>query len=223
MHIQTSDQPELKLGFGGYTCNWGTHICGIYESEAERDEIIMGFLGYGVMEGDIALYCPSERNRGDFEAKFAEYLPGFARDQGFDDVEVFSARELYYPRGEFSPFLMDKGLKAFYSTKCVNGVRNVRAIAEMTWALESVPGIEHLMAYEARLNYFIPGKPWVSICLYNLKKFGIKAITDVLRTHPYTISQGMLIENPHYVPPEEWLSENAPEFLDKPSRDDSRM
>jgi len=40
MHFQTSDQEKLELGFGGYTCNWGLHICGLYETEKERDEII---------------------------------------------------------------------------------------------------------------------------------------------------------------------------------------
>ncbi len=29
MHIYTSDQPSLKLGFGGYTCNWGLHVAGL--------------------------------------------------------------------------------------------------------------------------------------------------------------------------------------------------
>ena len=37
MHIQTSDQEALSLGIGGYSCNWGPHICGLYETEKERD------------------------------------------------------------------------------------------------------------------------------------------------------------------------------------------
>ena len=31
MHIKTSNQPELKLGIGDYACNWGVHICSLYE------------------------------------------------------------------------------------------------------------------------------------------------------------------------------------------------
>jgi hypothetical protein len=71
------------------------------------------------------------------------------------------------------------------------------------------------MAYEARLNYFIPGKPWMSICMYNLSRFDGKTIMNVLQTHPYTISKGGIVtKNPYYVHPDIWLAENAPEYLE---------
>jgi hypothetical protein len=83
----------------------------------------------------------------------------------------------------------------------------------MVWALEAIPGVEHLMAYESRLNYFIPGKPWISICMYNLTKFSGSTIMGVLRTHPYAINGGVITENPYYQNPDEWLARNAPQFL----------
>jgi hypothetical protein len=95
--------------------------------------------------------------------------------------------------------------------------RNVRAIAETAWTLEVVPGIEHLMTYEARLNYFVSGKPWVAICLYNVSKISGKVLMNVLQTHPYMISGGVIVENPYYQDPADWLMENAPEFLIKPA------
>ena len=72
---------------------------------------------------------------------------------------------------------------------------------------------EHLMAYEARLNFFIPGKPWISICLYNVTKFDGGVILNVLRTHPWVLNQGVLTENPYFQEPTDWLSRHAPEFL----------
>jgi hypothetical protein len=44
MYIKTSNQEPFRIGFGDYTCNWGLHICGLYESDKERDRIIFGFL-----------------------------------------------------------------------------------------------------------------------------------------------------------------------------------
>ncbi|MFP4053584.1 MAG: hypothetical protein ACLFV7_06955 [Phycisphaerae bacterium] len=35
------------------------------------------------------------------------------------------------------------------------------------------------MAYESRSNYFIPGKPWISICLYNVTRFSGADIMNV--------------------------------------------
>jgi hypothetical protein len=214
MHITTSNQPAMNLGFYGCTCNWGTHVCGLYETEQERDEIVLGFLHQGDLENDLQLYCPVERTREDFLAAYQRQYPecaGHVHDLG--RFNLLGARDLYYPDGRFSPRSMDRGLNAFYADSQRQGPRNVRATAEMVWALEAIPGIEHLMVYESRLNYFIPGKPWISICLYNLTRFSGAMIMKVLQTHPYTISGGVITQNPYYQDPDEWLRANAPDFL----------
>jgi hypothetical protein len=214
MHIHTSDQEPLALGFGGYCCNWGVHLCGFYETEAERDEIIYGFMHQGDCDGDFQLYCPVEQNRERFRRTFRDRFPEAA--ENLDDPRRFrihSAREMYYPDGAFSPWAMDEALESLYQESRREGPRNVRAAAEMAWALEAVPGAEYLMAYESRLNYFIPGKPWISICLYNLNRFSGAQIMQALQTHPYTISGGIITENPFFQDPDDWLAANAPQFL----------
>lgn len=204
----------LQLGFGGWSCNWGVHICGLYQSEQERDEIVMGFLRQGDKDGDLQLYCPTERTAEDFVSRYGDLCPECAAHVADPDrFRILAAKDLYYPDGVFSPAAMDQGLGEFYQASQANGPRNVRGTAEMTWALAKVPGVEHLMAYESRLNYFIPGKPWVSICLYNLNKFSGATIMNVLRTHPFTISGGIVTENPFYQDPGQWLAENAPAYL----------
>lgn len=191
MYIKTSKQEELKLGIGYYTCNWSINICSLYENDEEHDEIILGFLGEENISGDLQLYCPAEQIKETFTKKFNKA----------------------YPNGGVLPFEMDKGLDQFYFGSQKDGHRNVRVTAEMAWALEAIPGIEHLMVYESSLNYFIPCKPWTSISLYNINKFSGATIKDVLRTHPYAISGGIIKQNPYYVNPDKWLAENAPQFL----------
>ncbi len=214
MHIHTSDQEKLNMGFNDYTCNWGLHICGLYENEQERDQIILNFLAEGSRAGDLQLYCPVERSKEDFEEKISGMCPECASKLHDPDVfQVRSAREIYYPNGTFSPREMDKNLGALFEESQLKGPRNVRATAEMAWALDAVPGREFLFVYESRLNYFIPGKPWISICMYNLKRFDGATIMDVLRTHPFTIGKGVITENPFFVHPDKWLAENAPEYL----------
>jgi len=213
MHIKTSDQEKLELGFGGYTCNWGLHICGLYETEKERDEIIFGFFHEGAIKKELQLYCPVERTKENFMEDYGKLYP--ACNHHTKDPNLFSinsAKELYYPDGIFSPISMDKGLNEFFIESQKKGRKNIRAAAEMVWALEAIPGIEHLMAYESRLNYFIPCKPWISICLYNITKFSGTIIMNVLRTHPYTISGGVITQNPYFQDPDEWLRLNDPEF-----------
>ncbi len=221
MYIKTSNQERMNLGFGNYYCNWGTHICGFYENESEREEILLGFLHQGDLENDLQLYCPAEKSTKEFFATYARHYPGCAGH--LDDPKRFrllGAKELYYPDGTFSPRSMDAELNKFFNESQNEGRRNIRATAEMIWALEAIPGIEHLMVYESRLNYFIPGKPWISICLYNLNLFSGAIIMRVLQTHPFTISCGVIAKNPYYQEPDDWLRANAPEYLDGGCNDD---
>ena len=215
MHFHTSDQEKLNLGFGNYTCNWGVHIAGLYETVEERDEIIFGYLHEGCLQNDLQLYCPAERGKEDFVQKYSELCPDCSKSLEDENVfQINSAKELYYPDGRFSPSSMDENLGEFYKNSQRNGKRNIRATAEMVWALEAIPGIKDLMVYESRLNYFIENKPWISICLYNTTKFSGSIIMKVLQTHPYTISGGVIMENPFYIQPKKWLAENAPKYAE---------
>ncbi|MBF0453986.1 MAG: MEDS domain-containing protein [Magnetococcales bacterium] len=215
MHLQTSSQPVVDLGFHNCSCNWGTHLCGLYESEKERDDIILGFLGRGDQANDLGLYCPTERTLASFSELFKSRYP--ESENHLDDPDRFrflDARTLYYPNGSFSPPEMISGLDRFFADTQKEGPRNIRGVVDMIWSQESkTPGVEHLMAYEAKLNRFIPGKPWVSLCLYDVNKFSGSVIMSVLQTHPYTISGGVVTENPFYQEPDRWLENNAPEFL----------
>lgn len=213
MHIQTSDQEKLELGFGGYTCNWGLHICGLYETSEERDEIIMGFLHEGDLKNDLQIYFPCERTEEDFKVQYGNRYPE-CRDHVHnpDLFSVNSYREFYFPDGKFSPLRMLKGHEEYFLNSQNKGKRKIRATAEMVWALQAIPGVEYLMAYESILNFFIPGKPWISICLYNITKFSGSIIVNVLRTHPYTISGGVITQNPYFIDPDKYLAQYYPDF-----------
>ncbi|MFW6274713.1 MAG: MEDS domain-containing protein [Spirochaetota bacterium] len=216
MYIQTSKQDKLHLGVGSHDCNWGAHIAGLYESAADRDKMLLGFLHAGDEAGDLQFYAPSERSIEDFKRKYSEAYPSVRNHVDNPDLfQLSSPQSLYYPEGVFSPWTMDENLKAIYRESQKRGRRNVRATAEMVWARKAIPGTEHLMAYEARLNYFITGKPWISLCLYNINEFDSATIRNVLRTHPYILQNDVISASPYYQEPEVWLLRNAPQFLNR--------
>lgn len=214
MHIHTSDQASLNLGFGNYSCNWGTHICGLYETDAARDEILCSYLGQGWQDGDREAFCIHEASQEHYEQGVRQRVPdcGFHFGQG-EQAQLYTPREIYYPEGGVSVPALDTTLTAIYDLFQKPGPRNVRAAAVMSWAREAIPGVEELMAYEARLNYFVSGRRWVSVCLYNLNVFSGATIMQVLQTHPYSISAGRILKNPYYQPPDEWLARHAPQYL----------
>ncbi len=215
MYINTSNQEKMDLGFGNYTCNWGLHVAGLYETEEERDQLIFEYLKTGFLNKESLLYIPTERSEPDFREKFAKHCPDCTKLLDSEKLSLYSARQLYYPNGVFTPWDMEESLNLFFEEKQKSGKEYVRAIAEMVWTLDVIPGIENLMVYESRLNYFVKNKPLASLCLYNLSKFNGATIMEVLRTHPYTISKGIFTQNPYYQEPDVWLKTNAPEFSGK--------
>lgn len=212
MHLKTSELADMNLGFGGYTCNWGTHFCGLYESEAQRNEIMFSFLAAGLREKELLVCCPDE----DHYAHALDHVCALCPEVPPPDTDSFRllhAKELYHPKGYFSPRDMLEAHDDIWDENQRHGARNVRGTAEMGWALARIPGTEHLMAYESMLNTFIWGKSWISICLYDVNRFPGSIVMKVLQTHPFVITGGGVFENPYFVQPEKWLAEHAPEFL----------
>jgi hypothetical protein len=86
------------------------------------------------------------------------------------------------------------------------GFTFTRAAGEMTWALKQMPGVDELVGYEARLNRFLPRYPQVILCLYELDRFSGEVLVDVLKTHPKVLLGGMVLDNPYYLEPDEFLA-----------------
>jgi hypothetical protein len=51
--------------------------------------------------------------------------------------------------------------------------------------------------------------PQINMCLYDLNRCGGELILDVLKTHPKAMLGGMIIDNPYYLDPDEFLATRA--------------
>jgi hypothetical protein len=146
MHYKTSDQERVALGFGGHECNNGVHFCGFYETAAERDEIIIGYLRQGLADGAKVLYTPTERTAGDFLTAFRERFPGDgALIEDNPDLTINTARDLYYQDGSFSPLRMNANLNAFFETSQKKGGRT--SVRRRRWCGRWISGSTRLNSW----------------------------------------------------------------------------
>jgi hypothetical protein len=55
----------------------------------------------------------------------------------------------------------------------------------------------------------MPRYPQWGLCLYDLGRFGGGILLDVLKTHRKVLLGGMVLDNPHYLTPDEFLAQRS--------------
>ena len=82
----------------------------------------------------------------------------------------------------------------------------VRALGDATWAVQDPWFAEQLVVYEAELNRFFPRYPQVFMCPYDIDRCRGDILVDILKTHPKLLLGSMILENPYYLDPGEFLA-----------------
>lgn len=196
---------SVALGVPGVQIAPGDHICAFYPSLADRDEILMPYLREGLKAGDKCVCVVDASDPEQILAELGADIdvgPCLGRHQ----LEMQRSDETYLRDGSFST----EGMLEFWNRSVggasAAGFGFTRAVGEMTWALRQMPGVEELVGYEARLNRFLPRYPQVILCLYELDQFSGEVLVDVLKTHPKVLLGGMVLDNPYYLEPDEFLA-----------------
>jgi len=196
----------LEFGLPGLGLQPGDHFCGFFFGRQERDELLLPFLEAGLRAGDKCI-CVVDSTEP------SAVLMGI--DGGIDtdgcvaseQLAVFRATEAYLRTGGFSPKDMIEFLDDSVSAATTDGKYDfVRTAGEASWALDGPPGADDLIEYESKLNTFSPQYRQAILCLYDLERFGGAMLVDLLRTHPKLLIGGLIIDNPHYLSPEEFLA-----------------
>lgn len=190
----------------GLQLNVGDHICGFYRKPAERDDILIPFLVEGLRAGDkctcVVDSCTPDEVLANMSGQI-EVQPYVADRQ----LEVLDSHSTYLAGGGFLP---DRMLE-FWEAKArqspmPEGNGYARNIGDMSWAHRNERVVGDLIGYESALNRIISNFPQVNLCLYDLTRCSGELIMDVLKTHPKALLGGMVIDNPYYLEPDEFLA-----------------
>jgi hypothetical protein len=184
----------------------GDHICGFYRKPSELDDILIPFLVEGLKAGDKCTCVVDSCTPDDVLASMSEHLdvdPYVSVRQ----LEVLDSYGTYLAGGGFLPERMLR----FWEGKArqsplAEGTGLARNIGDMSWAHRSEDAVAELIGYESELNRIMSSFPQVNLCLYDLSRCSGDLIMDVLKTHPKALLGGMVIDNPYYLEPDEFLA-----------------
>ena len=179
----------------------GSHVCAFYRGDSDRDRLLDAYLGAGLTAGDKCICVVDSAQT----ARRLESLTPAAGRPGHRQLDIHLPETTYLAGGEFTP----SDMLAFWTTGMTNaaleGYSFYRLVGEMTWALRNVPGVEHLVGYESELNRVTSSYPVIVLCLYDLDRFSGEVVVNIVKTHPQVLVRGILVENPYYVGPDEFL------------------
>ena len=183
----------------------GTHLCALYSSPVERDRLLFPFLRAGMSEGAKCLCLIDELDPAAVRAgAVGESAAGHPAPD--EQLEVDRASDVYLKSGRFS-------VEHMISVLCDNlaaiegSFPVLRAAGEMSWVLPQPPGADDFFAFESALNRIATEEPAVFMCLYDLRRCAVSMLVDVLKTHPTVLVDRMVLYNPHYVSPQEYVAE----------------
>ena len=194
----------LNLGVTGIEAALGDHICGLYSNQLQRDQILLPFLEAGLAAGDKCICVVDGTDPQEVVAALGSHADA-AKSVADKQLEVIRAPDMYMRSGGFSADEVIGSWKAAMSDVMYDGRFDVVRAVE-TWSRRDVvPDMDELMTLESKMNRFLPLFPQVVVCLYDIDRFGSGIIVDLLKTHPRMLIGGMLVENPYYTSPDEFL------------------
>lgn len=193
----------------GSALNRSCHVCAFFHSKDEQYRVLMPFFKDGVERGDRSFHILDPKYLDEHVRRLEQEGINVEDAQADGVLDIRTWNEAHVEGGLFDQEQwLAKVLELLDPARRPPG-KLVRGFANMEWALEDFPGVQKLVEYETRLNYYLPRYVNTApiVCTYDLSRFGAEVVMDILRTHPMVIIGGILQENPFYVPPDEMLKE----------------
>lgn len=180
----------------------GDHICAFYnEGSNFRDDMIVDYLSKGLRAGNkCAFFCFA-----DTASRVRDRIPReLMTREGI--LQFFTADDALLKAGGFSKAAFQRIMEALVEDAVSRGYERLWAGGDAAFVVRNSLPLNEWWAWEAELNELVPRWPWSGICLYSLDRFDGELVMKVLQTHPRIFVNGMIIENPDYVPPREFLA-----------------
>jgi len=198
---------DRPIRFAGTTLGKQRHICALFYTDEQADRVLLPFIKEGLERGEKAFHIVDPKFRDQHLRRLQAAGMDTLEEEHDGQLEVRHWQDTYLRDGHFDQnrmlALTEEALQSGHN----DGYTQTRVVAHMDWALSDMPGVNHLVEYEARLNYVLPKYRDPVVCVYDCTKFGTGVVMDIVRTHPLVIVGGLLQENPFFVPPDQFLKE----------------
>lgn len=196
----------ISLGFDAEPYPAGTHMCMIFNDDAERRSVMAKFIQSGLDANEQVGYFVDTMSPEDLKKWMRELGVALPDELEGRQYSLAEAAPTYCPDGTFQVERMIDTVGAAHFRSIREGYAGARITGEMTWSKRGLAGSENLAEYECRINILVRTVPTTAVCQYDAQRFDGATLYDVLSVHPMMIVHGQVVRNPYYVVPEDFLA-----------------
>ena len=191
---------DLSLGIPGVgEIHPGMHFCVLYSGPDERDRLLAPFMQERLRHGDQCVCLIDDAEPASMGSRGCGPAgPGDARRPG--RLGVDPASDVSLRAGGFSVEQMIAFLAATVAPSTDEEFPLLRAAGEVSWVLHE-PGAKEMFVYESAVNKILAELRASFLCMYDLQRFEVGMLVDVLRIHSKVLLDGTVLDNPHCVAP----------------------
>ena len=173
--VQSTSDPRGGMLVDGVAVRHGSHLCGLYDTDAGRIRQAANFLVGGCRPGAVGLLVAKPDDRERILAALEDSDP-LAR------LDIEAGRVVV---GEYAPTLEAQldWWEARLLDATAAGARSIRVVGDIQGFAEVVSR-EDVLTYEAAYDRRIAHRfPVVTLCQYDVRRFSSVAILDALKLH----------------------------------------
>ncbi|HXE76380.1 MAG TPA: MEDS domain-containing protein [Candidatus Xenobia bacterium] len=189
---------RIRLGILDQYAAPGDHIGYFWETEQEFEEGV-GFLAAGLHNGDACFVFGHEEANDKVLALLCQ------REFPVDDL--LRSKRLQVLTGNSSGDAMLGEIGAAFQAALEAGAPTLRLLGNIGWGKRNWPADDEILAFEAKVTEAAKQLPCVIVCMYDVRSLsGRVLLKGGFETHPLTVRNQVVQENPHFVPPEQYLN-----------------
>jgi hypothetical protein len=199
------------IALAGHRLETARHVCALFSSDEEEFRVLSPFVLEGFQLDERAVHIINPQQRSEHLQRLAALGIDTASAEQRGQLELRTSHDTYLHGGRFDADRVLSMFEQLVAGNAERGFARSRIICRMDWAASDSALVDDMIEFESRMNDLWRHHDDVVICAYHLGKFGGSALVDILQTHPMVIVDGVLHDNPFFVPPAQFV----PEFRER--------
>jgi len=173
----------------------GHHVCGVFERDAERHEVLIEFVEAGLRGGERVWVFSDARPGEDVAAILADAGVDVAGATASRALALVAAEDSYLRELPFDPERMVAALHVAVDEALADGHTGFRVTGDMGWAARDVLGADRLEEYERAVEDVFASRPAAALCQYDSREFPHERVTGLCGRHPHVAQRPAVSEN----------------------------